>query len=60
MGTTNYMAPELYEAVVPSLDKADLFSAGVILFDMITGDTPFWTVEDPEYQLLMQDAKSVL
>ncbi len=40
MGTPNYMAPEqvLGQTLTP---KADIFSAGVMLFEMLTGIKPF-------------------
>ncbi len=42
LGTPSYLAPErLREKDLPIDGRADLFSLGVLLFTMITGDAPF-------------------
>lgn len=38
---TAYVAPEAYRAPEAASAAADLFSAGVILYELFTGDTPF-------------------
>ncbi|HET7135615.1 MAG TPA: protein kinase, partial [Casimicrobiaceae bacterium] len=40
MGTPSYMAPEQCRAL-PSDHRADLFSAGVVLYELLTGARPF-------------------
>jgi serine/threonine protein kinase len=46
-GTSHYMAPEFYNKgrVEYQGDKVDIFSAGVVLFIMLTGVFPFSTAE---------------
>jgi tRNA A-37 threonylcarbamoyl transferase component Bud32 len=40
MGTPNYMPPEQVKGV-PATPRSDLFSLGVLLFEMVTGAKPF-------------------
>lgn len=40
MGTPAYMSPEQCEAMSPD-HRADIFSAGVILYQLLTGEQPF-------------------
>jgi len=51
MGTPGYMAPEQYRG--PSIDwRADIFSAGVVLYQLLTGARPFTgTVESIAYKI---------
>jgi serine/threonine protein kinase len=41
LGTTNYMAPEQAEGAAHVDQRADLFAAGVVAFQTITGLLPF-------------------
>jgi len=56
-GTTMFMAPELvaHKCAVPHLAATDVWSAGVILFVLITGDSP---MEDVEVKLFAQPGKA--
>lgn len=47
IGTPNYMAPERFLGR-PADMRADLFSAGVILFQLLTGTKPFVAADLPE------------
>ncbi len=40
MGTPGYMAPEQYMGT-PADHRADLFAAGVVMYQLLTGDSPF-------------------
>ncbi len=41
LGTANYMAPEICALNPDADDKADMFSLGVMLFELLTGKLPF-------------------
>jgi len=44
-----YTAPEIYKGKITPEATADLFSAGVILYEMLTGETPFGCSTDLEH-----------
>jgi eukaryotic-like serine/threonine-protein kinase len=48
MGTHRYMAPEQYRDAASATDKADVYSFGALLFEMITGKPPFDADEEIE------------
>ena len=41
MGTPAYMSPEIVENNISAPEKVDIFAAGVILFSLISGSSPF-------------------
>ena len=47
IGTPNYMAPERFSGR-PADARSDLFSAGVVLFQLLTGAKPFTATDMPE------------
>ena len=51
IGTNKYMAPEILKRL-DYTEKVDMWSIGVILFNMVTGYEPFCSKEDLEYQIL--------
>lgn len=53
-GTFEYMVPEIFKQKEYCWQSADLFAAGVVLFNMMTQHPPFRnaTLQDPLYKLL--------
>ena len=49
-GTSGYIAPEQYDGR-PADARADIFSLGVILYEMVTGAHPFWGETELETHL---------
>lgn len=47
MGTPNYMAPEQLRRTRDVDHRADIFSLGVLLFEMLTGDVPVGRFDPP-------------
>ena len=45
VGTLSYAAPELFESKVIEGEKLDVFSSGVILFAILSGEMPFKKAE---------------
>lgn len=41
IGTLNWLAPEVLAESAPYTKKADVFSFGMVLWEMVTGETPF-------------------
>lgn len=57
LGTQGFMAPEIHLNQPYEGDKIDIFSAGVILFNMVTATPPFKsaTPNDQYFKLLVQN-----
>jgi len=51
MGTPGFMAPEQYQTPEQVCESADIFSLGVILFEILTGKQPFQGENGKEIQL---------
>src|SRR5690625_1860281 len=56
-GTTAYMAPEQF-ITLRSSKQSDLFSLGVILYEIVTGNHPFLSVGQNEQSLVIQAIRS--
>jgi eukaryotic-like serine/threonine-protein kinase len=48
MGTMMYMAPERFDGTASSF-SSDIYSVGLILFEMLVGTLPFETICDPTF-----------
>ncbi|MEN9800349.1 MAG: hypothetical protein RL653_4046 [Pseudomonadota bacterium] len=46
LGTPNYMAPEQIHQKVPISPQTDLYSLGVLLYELLTGELPYGRKED--------------
>ena len=59
-GTKEYKCPEIWEEKEYSGEKADIFSLGVVLFNLVTGRCGFVTskTDDPIYSLIIEGEKN--
>jgi len=59
MGTVEYMAPEQYTDAKIVDARADLYSLGMILYEMLAGRLP-WEPDAPQFEILEQKARRQL
>ncbi|MDC7232407.1 MAG: serine/threonine-protein kinase [Spirochaetales bacterium] len=57
LGTPSYMAPEQYDDSRTVTFKADIYSLGIMLYEMVTGKKPFPGKMTPETLLKIQKGK---
>ena len=59
MGTVEYMAPEQYTDAKTVDRRADVYSLGMILYEMLAGRLP-WEADAPQFEILEQKARKEL
>ncbi len=58
VGTDNYRSPEhLMRGAVPGL-ASDIFTCGLILYELLAGHHPYWSEDQAEYARLVQAYKA--
>jgi serine/threonine protein kinase len=57
-GTMKYTAPEMISSAVPVDDRSDIYSLGITLYELLTGQPPF-TDEDPGRLMLAHLQRAV-
>ncbi|KAL9658693.1 hypothetical protein ABK040_005849 [Willaertia magna] len=46
-GTANFMAPEMYASAISSGEKADVYSYGMMIYELVTHLMPFYEIQNP-------------
>ena len=59
MGTVEYMAPEQYTDSRAVDRRADIYSLGMTLYEMLAGRLP-WDADAPQFEILEQKARKTL
>lgn len=59
-GTYGKMAPELFTGQAYEGAPVDVFASGVLLFEMLTGEALYETLNDKWYNQFMQDPTKFL